>query len=64
MSISKNDRDVEIADLKAKLGVTTDARYRLEKRLERVLRFLEDHAREVAELEGKIHDELISGGRW
>jgi hypothetical protein len=60
----KDDRDVEIADLKAELATMIDARFRMEQRLDRVLRFLEDHQRALAELERAVHDALLAGGKW
>ena len=60
----KDDRDVEIADLEAKLALMTDARYRMEQRVELLLRFLSDTERDIATLKSRIHEALIAGGKW
>jgi hypothetical protein len=58
------DKDVTIADLQAKLATMTDARFRMEQRVERLLHFLEDLERALERFRHEVHETLIAGGKW
>jgi hypothetical protein len=56
------ERDLQ--NLDAKYTTILDEKLKVERRLEKVLRFLADHSRSLAELEAAVHDVLIAGGKW